>query len=78
MPYKEIFKRGICMYVIDKTPDESRETYLERVFFTINLHEKKNIPIDECIELSLLWRNVHIYNMMYSCHTMKKLDTIMN
>lgn len=79
MSFTEIFKRDSFLYIIPCQPDESRDTHLDRMEFVLNLHEKnKNIQFDELIRLSMLWRNVHIYNMLYSSRTMRQIQDLMN
>ena len=72
---QETIQKGNKFYIIKQTEDESREIYLYRVQYIINMLEK-NVPIEKLVLMSLLWRNVKYCNMTYPIEIMKKINTI--
>ena len=69
----EIFRHGSYFYAFDMQPDESREVFLNRVQFIINASTNSEINFEDLVQLSLLWRNVTFYNMIYPSRVMKRL-----
>lgn len=70
----EIFRRDNQIYIIKKTPDESREIYLDRVNYLIKILKKnKNINYDEALKRSYIWRNIKYFKMNYPYTIIKKL-----
>ena len=68
-PKEEVFERNGNFYVIRKDKHESRESYLERVWFVLNRINKNDVDkknIDELCRLSRVWINTKLYNCEYS------------
>jgi hypothetical protein len=70
---QETIQKGNKFYVIEQTPDESREVYLDRVNYVINKLEESDIDknIEQIIALSLIWRNIKFYKMTYPSTIMR-------
>jgi hypothetical protein len=63
--------------VIEQTPDESREIYLNRVNYIIGKLADKDLNEDiyqKIITLSLIWRNIHFFKMSYPFEIMKQMS----
>jgi len=70
----EVFQRGPIIYVIKKTPNESRELYLNRVNYIIRkIESNKNKSYDEIVKLSYIWRNYKYRDMIYPKSIIKSL-----
>lgn len=71
---QEVFQRGHKFYVIDKSNDESRELYLNRVNYIIKKIEiNNNKSYDEIIKLSYIWRNYTYRGMSYPSSIIKSI-----
>lgn len=69
----EVFRRSNQIYIIKKTPDESREIYLDRTNYLIKILNNKNINYDEALKRSYIWRNIKYFKMSYPHTLIKKL-----
>ena len=68
-PKEEVFEHNGNFYVICKDIHESRESYLERVWFVLNRINKNDTNkknIDELCRLSRVWINTKLHNCEYS------------
>jgi len=66
MELRESIQRGDMFYTITQTDDESREVYLDRINYIIEmLNKDSNINIDNAIRSSYIWRNITYYGMSY-------------
>ena len=73
MSYEVIQKNNNC-YVIEKTEDESRDVFLDRVEYIIKKSEKyPHIDIEDIVNLSYIWKNITFGGMTYSLSITKKL-----
>jgi hypothetical protein len=73
IPQQEGIQRGNKLYLIKKMPDESREIYLERANFIINiLTSNSDLTFDNAVIKSYLWRNIKFEKMVYSDDIMKE------
>jgi hypothetical protein len=72
---QETIQKGNKFYIVKQTEDESREIYLCRIQFIINMLEK-NHHMKNIVLMSLLWRNIKYFNMTYPFEIMKKINEI--
>lgn len=68
----ECIKVNNVIYTINQDVNESREVYLERVYYIIseinkisNIDNIDNINIDNIIRNSYIWRNIKFFGMTY-------------
>jgi hypothetical protein len=74
---QETIQRDNKFYIIEQTPDESREIYLNRVKYIIDKLANKDLNQDiyqKTITLSLIWRNINFYKMSYPFEIMKQIN----
>ena len=71
----EVVESSGKFYSIDKDIYESRELYLQRIWFIINNFKYNN---SELLYLSKIWINVKYFGMKYPSHIMQLLDKYNN
>lgn len=72
--FQETIQRGDSFYMIEQTDDESRETYLDRVNYIINILENDvGLTIEKATLLSYVWRNIVLYKMSYPSTLLRTL-----
>ncbi|VBB18325.1 hypothetical protein YASMINEVIRUS_788 [Yasminevirus sp. GU-2018] len=70
----ETVQRGDVFCTVDKTDDESRELYLDRVNYIIERHKRNPTEnMETIVHLSYIWRNVNRCNMSYPSSVLKML-----
>jgi uncharacterized FlaG/YvyC family protein len=74
----EVFDYNGYLIKIKKCDDESREVYLNRVDYILtnyDQHNKESIKsnLDYVIRISLIWRNIKMFGMVYPLSVTKKL-----
>lgn len=75
MELHESIQRGDIFYTITQTDDESREVYIDRVNYIIDMLNKDfTINIDQVIKLSYIWRNITHYGMSYPSTLLRTLS----
>jgi hypothetical protein len=70
----DIFEYHDKFYIIKQTKFETREKFMERVWYILNRINKLEYTFDDLIKLSMLWSNVKNLKCVYSDDIMKKLD----
>jgi glycerophosphoryl diester phosphodiesterase len=70
---QETIQKGNKFYIVKQTEDESREIYLCRIQYIINMLEK-NVHTENIVLMSLLWRNIKYFNMTYPIEIMKIIN----
>jgi hypothetical protein len=75
MEVLESIQRGDVFYTIQQTEDESREVYLDRVNYIIEvLNDNTSITINDAIRNSYIWRNITQYGMSYPSTILRTLN----
>ena len=74
----EVFDLDGNLIKIQKTDDESREVYLTRVDYILknykpNSGDSKRSDFEYVKRISLIWRNITIFNMTYPLSITKKI-----
>ena len=71
---QEVIQRGNKLYKIEQGDDETRELYLTRGKFIIDVMETNKIEDeDEIINFSHVWKNYRYNNMSYPIAITKKI-----
>jgi hypothetical protein len=70
----DIFEYNDKFYIIKPTKFETRERFMERVWYILNRINKLEDTFDNLIKLSILWSNVKNLKCVYNDDIMKKLD----
>lgn len=70
----DIFEYNDKFYIIKRNKFESREKFMERVWYILNRINKLEETFDDLIKLSILWSNAKHLKCVYNDDIMKKLD----
>jgi hypothetical protein len=74
--HQESIHRGDTFYIIKQTDDESREVFLDRANYIINiLDNDSQLDIDRAIQFSYIWRNYTLYGMTYPSTLLKTIPS---
>lgn len=77
---QESIQRGDVFYTITQTEDESREVYLARISYIIDVLTNNtsidinDVIIDKSIGASYIWRNIKYYGMSYPNTLLRTLN----
>ena len=64
--FKEVFEYESSFYVIDKDVNESRESYIERVWYILhNISQTNKNNLEELVRKSRIWSNMKILKCEY-------------